>query len=122
MLNRKILLKICTKLSKVPIWYQFCTELIYGFSRVMVEIFTGDQLFGSQKVRHLLLRRYQAIPGLSTGPIWSEISTKIFHFSPKCIGWCFAYYVYVEISDGNKNEILLKFTFFRRILHFQLLA
>ena len=119
---QKLLLKICTKLPKWPIWSQFCAELIYGFSRVMIEIFLMDRFFSLQRVRHLLWRRYQTIPGLSTGPIWSEISTKNGYFYQKCIGWCLAHYVCVEISDGNKNEIILKFAFLRRILHFQLLA
>ena len=115
------LLKICTKLPKWPHVRQFCAELIYGFSRVMIEFFLMDRFFSLQRVQHLLWRRYQTIPGLSTGPTWSEISTKNGNFHQKCSGWCLAYYVCVEISDGNKNEIILKFAFFRRILHFQLL-
>ena len=97
-------LKICTKLPKWPIWPQFCAELIYGFSRVMIEIFLMDRFFSLQRVRHLLWRRYQTIPGLSTGPICSEVSTKNGHFHQKCSGWCLAYYVCLEISDGNKNN------------------
>ena len=68
----------------------------------MIEILMRDQLFSYQRVRHLLWRSYATTPGLSTGPIWSEISTKIGHFHQKCIGWCFAYYVYVETRCGAR--------------------
>ena len=116
-----LLLKICTKLPKCPHDRQFCAELIYGFSRVMIEFFLMDRFFSLQRVRRLLWRRYQTIPALSTGPIGSEISTKNDQFHQRCPGWCLAHYVCVEISDGNKNKILLKFAFYSRILHFQLL-
>ena len=85
-----LVLKICTNPPFTTIYHDFCTELINGFPRVTIEILMRDQLISYQRVRHLLWRSYATTPGLSTGPIWSEISTKIAFFSPKMLHLAFA--------------------------------